>query len=196
MWPCKNLSRWTGRFHVMSISARWFFSQLALIFFSFVCRFFFQLFFLFGVVWFHNRVPLLRDLIYPVLCRCTTYYVTGMYLYIQSAAAAVAAALCRCCCCCSSCCCSSSCAGWQKNVAGSLNLIPSNGFFSSFKHDFFLMYVPLGSTVAFRPRFANTASSVITVMRGAKAGVSPPRRSPLLYFYIKWGINSYGVDGR
>ena len=28
------------------------------------------------------------------------------------------------------------------------------------------------------PRYAHTASSVITGMRGAKAGVSPPRRSP------------------
>ena len=107
-----------------------------------------------------------------------------MYLYIQSAAAAAAAAataaaaLYRCCCC-SSCCllvlfvivCR------MAIVAGSLNLIPVF-YFSSFKHDLGLMYVPLGSTVAF------TASICLYYILGnfgharSQGGVSPPRRSP------------------
>ena len=43
----------------------------------------------------------------------------------------------------------------------------------------FLRYVPLGSTLGLRPRFAYTTSSVVTGMRGAKAGVSPSWRSSL-----------------
>ena len=65
-----------------------------------------------------------------------------------------------------------------------LYLIPV--FFSFlFKHEFF-SYVPLGSAVAFKtPVYLQSsshntchASSKLTGMRGAKAGGSPPRRSP------------------
>ena len=70
-----------------------------------------------------------------------------------------------------------------KFVAGPLNLIPVFSF-SSFKHDLFFM-VPLGSTAVshLQPRFAYSldlpTASLITCMRGAKAGVSPPRRISL-----------------
>ena len=54
----------------------------------------------------------------------------------------------QCCCwCCSSCCCSSSCAGWKTVVVHWTWFHPVFSF-SSFKHDSFLMYVPLGSTAA------------------------------------------------
>ena len=69
-------------------------------------------------------------------------------------------------CCCSSCC-------------RSLNLIPCSASFSSFNHDLFLRDILLGSTVAFTASiclYSFTASSVIPGMRGAKAGVIPPRR--------------------
>ena len=65
-----------------------------------------------------------------------------------------------------------------KYVFGSVNVIPVFPF-SSFKHDLNLMYpfAVLLYRSHLRPRFAYTTSSVITGMRGAKAGVSPPRRS-------------------
>ena len=72
------------------------------------------------------------------------------------------------------CCCSSSSAGWQNCCCDSLNLIPV--FSSSFKHMFF-MY-PLAVLCRFYGLDLPT-SSVIAGMRGAKAGVSPPWRSPL-----------------
>ena len=52
--------------------------------------------------------------------------------------------------------------------------------FSSLKHDllFNVCMHPLAVLSHLRPRFPWTTSSVITGMRGAKAGVSPPRRSP------------------
>ena len=87
-----------------------------------------------------------------------------------------------CCCCCSSgaaagsCCCSSSCAGWQKIVAGSLNLIPVLSF-SSFKLGLFFS-LPLGSTFCRFYGLDFPTSSVFTVMCGAKAGVCPPRWIP------------------
>ena len=60
---------------------------------------------------------------------------------------------------------------------GLMHVIP---VFSSFKHDFFFMY-PLALLSHEQPRLTyNThrTSSKITGMRGAKAGVSPPRRIP------------------
>ena len=63
---------------------------------------------------------------------------------------------------------------------GSLHLIPVFSF-SSLKHDLFTMH-PLAVLSHLQRRFFtyNTyhTSSVITDMRGAKAAVSPPRRSP------------------
>ena len=66
-----------------------------------------------------------------------------------------------------------------KFVAGSLNLIPVF-YFSSFKHGLFFMH-PLALLSHFRPRFAYNTSSVLSGMRGAKAGVSPRRRSSPCY---------------
>ena len=68
--------------------------------------------------------------------------------------------------------------GMAKTVAGSLNLIPVFSF-SSFKHGLFLMCL-LSVLSHLRPRFAYDTSSVVTGMRGAKAGVSPPREAPLV----------------
>ena len=99
-----------------------------------------------------------------------------MYSYIHGAAAAAAAL-----------CCYTAVVAEQllllvivcrmaKNVAGLLNLIPSSVFFL-FKHGLYNVRTPVLSLLP--PRFAYTAtSSVITGMRGAKAGVSPPRRIP------------------
>ena len=61
-----------------------------------------------------------------------------------------------------------------KFVAGSLNLIPAFPLIIQTR-DIFL--VPLGSVVAFTGLDLPTYL-VITGMRGAKAGVSPPRRIP------------------
>ena len=130
---------------------------------------------------FHNRVYL--DLIhynYPVHC-CTTYE-SRMYLYkpaIISAAAlcCYSAAACRCC--------SSSCAGNAKLVAVVHCILISSFVFLSNQTRFF--FVPLGSTVA-SIYLINTykTSSVIAGMRGAKVGVSPPRRSPpCIYVHIE-----------
>ena len=62
-----------------------------------------------------------------------------------------------------------------KFVAGPLNLMPVYSF-SSFKRDLLLMY-PLAVLCRFYGLDLPT-SSVLMDMRGAKAGVSPPRRSP------------------
>ena len=91
---------------------------------------------------------------------------------------------CRCCCCCfvpgmllycsaaaTPSCCRSSCAGWRIFFAGSLNLIC---FVSLHSHAF--MY-PLAVLCRIYGLDLPT-SSVIADMRGAKAGVGPPRRSP------------------
>ena len=106
-----------------------------------------------------------------------------MYLCIQSATAAVcvaillllqlAAAAC--------CCCSSSSAGWKNCCCcGSLHLIQVFSF-SSFKHDLIFM-CPLAvlrrAAVAFTASICCSTSSVIAGMRGARAGISPPRRIP------------------
>ena len=112
----------------------------------FCAVFLFTSFFLFGVVWFHIRVPLGPDipctiLLYDVLytwhvlirreccCRCYCYSVP---LLLQQLLLFV---VCR----------------MAKIVAGSLNLIPSSVLFliqtRFFKY--FYSYVPLGSTVAF-----------------------------------------------
>ena len=65
---------------------------------------------------------------------------------------------------------------------GSLHLIlvPS---FSSFKHYLFSLY-PLAVPSHLRPRLAYDTSSVNTGVRGTKAGVSPPRRSPPWYYLV------------
>ena len=86
-----------------------------------------------------------------------------------------------CCCCCSCCCC---CLlllfliVWRtaKFVAGSLHLIPVF-YFSRFKRYLFLMCT-LAVMSHLRPRFAYNTSSIIAGVRGTKAGVSMPRRSP------------------
>ena len=69
----------------------------------------------------------------------------------------------------------------------SLHLIPV--FLFLFIQILFIFYVPLGSTVAFSASiFLHIISYILgnTGMRGAKAGVSPPRRSPpgvCIYIY-------------
>ena len=63
-----------------------------------------------------------------------------------------------------------------KFVAGSLNLI-SLFSFSSFKHDLFLMR-PLAVLLCRIFGLDLPICSVMAGMRGAKAGVSPPRQSP------------------
>ena len=69
-----------------------------------------------------------------------------------------------------------------KNCCG-FNESDSSVFFLSIQTRFILMY-PLAVLSHSRPRFAYKISSVITGMRGAKAGVSPPRRStPCKYMY-------------
>ena len=68
-----------------------------------------------------------------------------------------------------------------KFLTGSLNLIPVFSF-SSFKRDLFLM-CPLAVLRRIYGLDLLT-SSVITGMRRAKAGVSPPRRSPPYSTYI------------
>ena len=62
-------------------------------------------------------------------------------------------------------------------VAGSFNLIPVSSFFSSCNHYLFLI-----SPLAVICRIYGIdwpTSSVLTGIRGAKAGASPPRRTPL-----------------
>ena len=105
-----------------------------------------------------------------------------MYLYIyyiQSAAAAAAVFMC---CytavvCCSNCCCSTSCAGWQKLLLVRLKLILSSVFFVLIQTQFIF-------NVCTRRQYCRIygldlpVSSEKSGMRGAKAGVMPPRRSP------------------
>ena len=106
----------------------------------------------------------------------TRYYtdvrrnIYSMYLYVESFPDAVAAALYRCCRC-SSWCCSSSCSRWQKLLL--VHWIWSHPRFSSssFRHDLFLLYVPLGSTVAFTASICQYYTSENVGVRGAKAGV-------------------------
>ena len=130
-------------------------------------------------MWFHNRVSLGLDVIY-----CTTY-IPDMYLFIQSAAAAADAALC------------------VAMLLTLLQLLPllvvavryrvphgkiCHWFIESDSSAYFLFIqtrlylLPVLSLL--RPRFACTTSSAITGMRGAKAGVIPPRRSPPCLYYI------------
>ena len=99
------------------------------------------------------------------------------YLCEQSAAAALcvgmlllqlAAAAC--------CCCSSSSAGWQKLLLWFIESDSSVIFL--FQLELIFMH-PLAVLSHLRPRFVScNTSSVVASMRGAKAGVSPPRRSP------------------
>ena len=78
------------------------------------------------------------------------------------------------------CCCSSPCVGWQNLL---LWFIASDSFYISlFSHDILSMY-PLAVLPHLQRRFLLIVriyhiSSVITCMRGAKAGVSSTRRSP------------------
>ena len=67
-----------------------------------------------------------------------------------------------------------------KMVAGSLNLTASSVIFLFMQTRFIfnVCRLPLGSTVVFAASISYTASSVITGIRGAKAGVIPPRRRP------------------
>ena len=113
-------------------------------------------------VWFHNRVPLGADTL--IIC-----IIPGMYFCIRSAVAATAAIMlllqllpfvmvCR--------------------VANLFLWFTSSDFsvFFLFIQTRVIFYVPLGSILSYlRPRFAHNTSSVILGMRGAKAGVSPPR---------------------
>ena len=152
----------------------------ALSFFFFWCSVFFHLFFL-GTVWgFTTGYPDLIDDYTAVRC-CTTYeYVFGN-TYVFLLLLLLLCVLIRMCllplqCCC----CSSSCAGWQNLFLWLLHLTP---FFLSLIQRRCIFNVPLDSTVACIASiylYDNTdhTSSVITGMRGAKAGVSPPRRSP------------------
>ena len=80
---------------------------------------------------------------------------------------------------------------------GLLHLIPV--FFFSFKHDLFLMY-PLAVLSHVQPRLTyntfHTSSLMTDMCGGAKAGVSPPRRSPpciihhLVLFLVKYSLTS------
>ena len=142
----------------------------------------------------------LRDYYYTLLHDvrvwiCMYWYIPAMYF-------------CCCCCCCSwvccyntavaaaataCCCCSSSCAGWQSLLLWFV-ASDSSVFFLFIKIRF-IFNVPLDSTIAFTASIftynAYHTSSVITGMRGAKAGVSPPRQSPPCIYMCrrdgKWG---------
>ena len=86
-----------------------------------------------------------------------------------------------------------------KYDVGLMNLIP----FFLFIQARFTFDVPLGSTVS-HLRLGSPASSVIAGMRGDKAGVSPPRRSPLCIllsecinvFFAHIGIFYFPAAGR
>ena len=91
------------------------------------------------------------------------------------------------------CCCSYSAGAVRHRVpdgtfccCASLHLIPVFSF-SFFKHDIFLMHA-LAVLSQLQPRFTyNTyhTSSVVTGIRGAKEGVSPPGRSLYIYIYAE-----------
>ena len=138
-------------------------------------------------VWLHNRVPpgagmriiTLYSYIYTtnacIYLDCT-YFIesTGitllslLLLLCVAYSAVVAATTCYCC--------SSSCAGCAKFVAGSLSLILSSVFFA-LKNDLFL-FTPKGSSFTASIAFTTyILGTVIAGMRGAKAGVGPPRPS-------------------
>ena len=166
----KNLRERTGKFNAAR-SAWWIDCQRALLFLLFRLVFIS----LFGVVWFHNRVPLGPDILGIILLCDVLYtfiYLACIYTYrvllplllllCTGVVAAAAAAV-------------------RHRVSDGKNccwFIESDSIqcaFFLFKHDLCLMYVPLGSMPHLRPRFAYATSSVITGMRGARAGVSPPR---------------------
>ena len=117
-------------------------------------------------------------------------------VYVYKPAKYFCCCCCCCCCCCSvvllyCCCCSCCClqllaAAVRHRVpdgklccCGSLHLIRMFSF-SSFKHNAFSMY-PLAVLSHLQRRFFTystyNTSSAFTGMRGAKTGVSPPRRS-------------------
>ena len=171
-----------------------------------VRRFFSPLDVLFGVVWFHDRVPPGPDtpgcsvfvVVVGVVLTFThrynavrghrillydVFYTWHVFIHTE--------------CCCRCCCCLLLCVAipvlllpqlllllilcrMTKTVAGSSNLIPSSVFFPFIPTRLiFNVCIPLGCTVAFTASIClYITSAVITGMRGAKAGVSPPRHSP------------------
>ena len=188
----QQVINWVVRYLSLCVSGRLFKSRIRTRPFFLVCYFY---------IYISITFPFGRQHI-PMCAVCfTTEYDSStvgpdiVYLvciiWIQSTAASADAmygytgvACCCCCCCC--CCCLLLLlfvilCGMEKNVAGSLNLIPVFSSSSS-EHDLFLMYdifIPLAVLSHLRPRFACTTSSVITGMRGAMEVVSPPRRNPL-----------------
>ena len=109
----------------------------------------------------------------------------NMYLYIPARYSCqvfllLLCVLLYCCCCCAAtaCCCSSSCPGWQNLFLWFL--ASDSSVFFLFIQTRFVLNVPLGSTSLPSIYLVNTyhASSVIAGMRGGKAGVSLPRRTP------------------
>ena len=121
-------------------------------------------------MWFHNRVPLgpcIPGIILLYVRRIMYQYrvLLPLLLLLCTRVVAAAAAAVR------------HRVPDGKIVAGSLNLIPSSVFFLFIQTRFFKCMYPLAVLSHLRARFAYT-SSVITGIRGAKAAVGPPRRSP------------------
>ena len=152
--------------------------------FSFLVCHFFHLF-LFGAAWLHNRVALGPDipgiiLLYDVLYPCVFVHRVLLPLLLLLCVAILLFLLyqlllfvtaCR----------------MATIVAGSSNLIHLLFSFSSFSNTmYFKCIYPSAVLSHLRPRFAYTASSVITGMRGAKEGVSPLRRSPPCRYITPW----------
>ena len=112
------------------------------------------------------------DLIYPVLSVVRRIICLAWHVFVHTDCC------CRCCCCCCSvpallpqqlllfvmC-------RMSKIVAGSFNLIPSRVLYFFIQARYILTY-PLAVTSHLRPRFAYATSSLVTGMRGAKAGIS------------------------
>ena len=108
---------------------------------------------------------------------CCPAYIPGMYFLTQSVSAAAAAL---------ACCCAAVVAAAavvrhrvpdvKKIDAGPSNLMPVSSL--PYIQTRYIFIAPRGSTLSpLLPRFAYNISSVITGMRGAKAGVSPRPRS-------------------
>ena len=135
-------------------------------------------------MWFHNRVPGPDRL---SLCCTLLYDVRVRILYIP--------VIHFCCLCCAMCCYPAVAAAPVLLLAAAVrHRVPSNTicccgllhlipvfYFSSSKHELFLMYpltVLSACTASIYLSYKYYTSSLITGMRGAKAGVGPPRRSP------------------
>ena len=131
---------------------------------------------------FHDRLPG-PDRLYFLILHAAAQR-TSMYSYMSACccvvccyiAFAAAAAAC--------CCCSSSCAWWQDLFPWFTASDPSVLFL--FIPTRCIFNVPLGSTVAFSASlfFPYISYIIGTGMRGTKAGVSPPRRSPPCSLYV------------